>query len=147
MILKQELSPQNGRYTPLLFFYLGKNEKTRISTHSAGSFFVNLLQLLSKIFYSKIASSRSHLLDIKRIILAYCLAHILFRNKTFLFVKIDSWNFQHLMDFSLFRESIEKMEVKAVWMSWFFVKFHEIPNQTDAENFSCLSWQTKKCYS
>ena len=101
MILKQELSPQNGRYTPLLFFHLGKNEKKRISTHSAGSFFVNLLQLLSKIFYFKIASSRGHLLDRKRTILAYCLAHILFRNKTFLFVKIDSWNFQQLIDIGL----------------------------------------------
>ena len=26
-------------------------------------------------------------------------------------------------------------------------KFHKIRNQTDAENFSFLSWQTKKLYS
>ena len=32
-------------------------------------------------------------------------------------------------------------------MSWNFVRFHEILNQTDAENFSFLSWKTKnkKC--
>ena len=34
--------------------------------------------------------------------------------------------------------------MKIVWMSWNFVRFHEILNQTDAENFSCLSWQIKK---
>ena len=46
-----------------------------------------------------------------------------FRNKTFLFVKIESWNFQHLF-YSQFQETSQ--------------------NQTDAENFSFLSWQTKK---
>ena len=54
--------------------------------------------------------------------------HIFFRNKTFLFVKIESWNFQHLF-YSQFQETSQ--------------------NQTDAdsldaENFSFLSWQTKK---
>ena len=41
-------------------------------------------------------------------------------NKTFLFVKIYRWN---------------------------FVRFHEILNHEDTENFSFLSWQTKKFYS
>jgi hypothetical protein len=31
-------------------------------------------------------------------------------------------------------------------MSW-NVRFHEIPNQTETENFSFLSWKTKKFYS
>ena len=43
-----------------------------------------------------------------------------FRNKTFLFVKIESWN---------------------------FVRFNEIINQRDAKNVRFLSWQTKKFYS
>ena len=43
--------------------------------------------------------------------------HTFFRNKTFMFVKIDDWN---------------------------FVRFHEILNHKDAENFSFLSWRTKK---
>ena len=34
-----------------------------------------------------------------------------------------------------------------VWMSKNFARFHEILNQTVAENFSVLSWQTKFFYS
>ena len=34
-----------------------------------------------------------------------------------------------------------------VWMSWNFARFHEIFYQRDAENFTFLSWQTKKFYS
>ena len=33
-----------------------------------------------------------------------------------------------------------------VWMSWNLARFYEILNQTDAKNFSFLSWQTKKFY-
>ena len=45
------------------------------------------------------------------------------------------------------------------WISWnkisaytdnfyfYFVRFPEIVNKNDAGNFSCLYWQTKKCYS
>jgi hypothetical protein len=40
-----------------------------------------------------------------------------FRNKTFLFFKIDKWN---------------------------FVRLHKIESDKDAKNFSFLSWQTKK---
>ena len=76
-----------------------------------------------------------------------------FRNKTFLFVKIDRWNFQHLFDLG-FRETSENFSsftifpffLLVVWISWNFVRFHEIQNQTDAENVSCPSWQTKKFY-
>ena len=49
-----------------------------------------------------------------------CLILVTFRNKTFLFVKIYRWH---------------------------FVRFHEILNHEDTENFSFLSWQTKKFYS
>ena len=49
-----------------------------------------------------------------------------FRNKTFLFFKIESWNFQHLFEkeflenLSKFQinQTTEKMEIKIVWMSW-----------------------------
>ena len=82
-----------------------------------------------------------------------------FRNKTFLFYKIESWNFQHLFEkefhetsqnFNSIRQPIEKMEITIVWMSWMswnFVRFHEILFQADAESFSFLSWKTKKFYS
>ena len=81
------------------------------------------------------------------------------RNKTFLFFKIESWNFQHLFEeefsetsqnFNWIRQRIEKMEIKIVWMSWMrwnFVRFHEILFQTVAETFNFLSWKTKKFYS
>ena len=53
-------------------------------------------------------------------------------------------------NFISFRQPIDKMEIKVVWMnlmSWNFVRFHKILNQTDAKNFSCLSWKTNKFYS
>ena len=71
-----------------------------------------------------------------------------FRNKTFLFFKIESWNFQHLFEkefretsqnFNSIRQPIEKMKITIVWiswMSWNFVRFHKIQFQTDAESFS-----------
>ena len=78
-----------------------------------------------------------------------------FQNKTFLFVKIERWNFQHLFDetlqnFTSFIQTFRRyfcMEGKIVWMSWNFVRFHEIINHRDAKNFRFLSWQTKFFYS
>ena len=67
------------------------------------------------------------------------LNYIFFRNKTFLFFKIESWICQHLFEkefretsqnFNSIKQWIEKMEIKIVWMSWIywnFVRFHEIP--------------------
>ena len=58
------------------------------------------------------------------------LKNIIFRNKTFLFFKIESWNFQHLFEtefretsqnFNSIRQPIEKMKITIVWiscMSW-----------------------------
>ena len=77
--------------------------------------------------------------------LSHGLDHIFFRNKTFLFFKIESWNFQHLFEkefhktsqnFNSIRQWIEKTEIKIVWMSqisWNFVRFHEIIFQRDAK--------------
>ena len=82
----------------------------------------------------------------------YGLNYIFFSNKTFLFFKIESWNFQHLFEkefhetsqnFNSIRQRIQNMEVEIVWMSWNFVRFHEILFQTDAENFSFLYWKQK----
>ena len=81
-----------------------------------------------------------------------------FRNKTFLFVKIENWFFHHLFDlgfreilqnFSSFRQHSDDIflwGIKVVRMSWNFVLLPEILNQTDAENFRFLSWWTKKFY-
>ena len=57
----------------------------------------------------------------------YGLDHFFFRNKTFLFFKIESWNFKHLFEkefretsqnFNSIRQPIEKLEIKFYWMSW-----------------------------
>ena len=93
-------------------------------------------------------------LDCIRTILEKWYTSIFFRNETFLLVKIESWNFQHLFDlgfretsqnFCLFRQHSEDIFFYffLVGISRNFVRFHEILNQTDAENFSFLSWQTK----
>ena len=85
--------------------------------------------------------------------------NIFFRNKTFLFFKIESWNFQHLFEnefcetsqsfnsFSSFRQLLFTFFLLVVWLSWNFVRFHEILFQTDAKSFSFLSWKIKKFYS
>ena len=82
-----------------------------------------------------------------------------FRDKTFLFFMIESWNFHHLFEkefhetsqnfnsFSSFRQLLFSFFLSVVWLSWNFVRFHEILFQTDGENFSFLSWKTKKFYS
>ena len=67
-------------------------------------------------------------------ILVVRLKFYFFMNKTFLFFKIEK---QLLFSFFL----------SVVWLSWNFVRFHEILFQTDTESFSSLSWKTKKFYS
>ena len=76
--------------------------------------------------------------------------------KVFLFVHIESWNFQHLFDeelcetsqnfnsFGQFLVPIKKCHLNIVWMSCNFMRFHEILNQRNAKNFSFLYGQTKK---
>ena len=80
----------------------------------------------------------------------YGLRNVYFRNKTFLFFKIESWNFQHLFEiefcetsqnfnlFSLFRQFLFSI----FSISWNFVRFHGIHFQTASESFSFLSWKT-----
>jgi hypothetical protein len=89
----------------------------------------------------------------------YGLDHIFLRNKTFLFFKIESWNCQHLFkngvceisqnfnSFSSFRQFLFSFFLLVVRLSWNFVRFHEILFQTDAEDFSFLSWKRKRFYS
>ena len=82
-----------------------------------------------------------------------------FRNKTFLFVKIESWNFQQLFDLG-FRETLQNLSsFRPIFRQHFSrgnksclneLKFCEVSlnkNQRDAENYRFLSWQTKKFYS
>ena len=84
------------------------------------------------------------------------LKNILFTNKTFLFFKIESWNFQDLFEiefretsqnfnsFSSFRQLLFSIFLLVVWLSWNVVSFLKSLFQTDAESFSFLSWKTKK---
>ena len=79
-----------------------------------------------------------------------------FCNKTFLFFKIESWNFQHLFkkefcetsqnvnSFSSFRQFLFPCFLSVVWLSWNFARFHQIQFQIEPESFSFLSWKTKK---
>ena len=79
----------------------------------------------------------------------------------FLFFKIASWKFQHLFEkefreasqsfnsFTVFRQFLFSIFLSVVWLSWNFVRFHEILFhscffKSDDENFSFLSWKTKK---
>ena len=75
----------------------------------------------------------------------------------FLFFKIESWNFQNLFEkefretsqnFNSIRQPIEKMKITIVWiswMSWNFVRFHEIQFQTDVESLS-FYLEKQKCF-
>ena len=78
---------------------------------------------------------------------------ILFGNKTFFLVKIESWNFQQLFDLE-FHETLQNFSSFRQTFGWYFcmgikelsklaVRFHETVNQRNAENFSFLSWKTK----
>ena len=58
--------------------------------------------------------------------------NIYFRNKTFLFLKIERWNFQHLFE-NEFRETWQSFSsfwhllfTLVVWLSWNLVRFHKI---------------------
>ena len=52
----------------------------------------------------KIGAAKRHLLELSCLLRDYGLNYIFFRNKTFLFFKIESWNFQHLFEkFSSFK--------------------------------------------
>ena len=70
-----------------------------------------------------------------------------FRNKTFYLLL----NFVKPHNISAHSDNFYNPEkrflLNVFWMSWNFVRFHKILNQTDAENFSFLSWQAKKFYS
>ena len=70
----------------------------------------------------------------------------------FLFVKIESWNTQQLFHLGFVKpckisahsdkhsDNILLWGIQVVQMSWNFVRFHEMINQRDAENFRFLSW-------
>ena len=66
--------------------------------------------------------STRHLLDVSW---RYSLKNIFFRSKTFLFFKIESWNFQNLLErafretsqnFNSIRQPIETMKITIVWI-------------------------------
>ena len=76
--------------------------------------------------------------------------HIFLGIKTFLFVKIESCDFQHLFDLE-FREKYTKVKanqttfteknfllgIKVIWMSWNFERFHEIKIEKKIRSTSC----------
>ena len=79
-----------------------------------------------------------------------------FRNKTFLFFKLESRNFQKQFaiefretsqNFYLIRQiDRKKMKITIVWISgisWNLVRFHDILFQTVSKSFSFLSWKKK----
>ena len=73
--------------------------------------------------HSKIAPSRGHLLVEKRTILAIWLRSYFFRNKTFLFFKRESWNFQCLFVLE-FRETSQNLSSFILYrqlLFWFFL--------------------------
>ena len=74
----------------------------------------------------------------------YSLYHVILGIKLFLIFKIESRNFQHLFEKELretsqnFNSIRQQIEIKIIWMSWYFVRFHKLLFQTDAESFSFL---------
>ena len=108
--------------------------------------------------YKECCQTIRHLLAEKRTI--HGTLHIFFRNKSFLFVKIESCE---IFSICLIEDFVKPCKISAhsdkhsddiflwgirvVQMNWNFVRFHEIINQRDAEHFRFLSWQTKKFYS
>ena len=86
--------------------------------------------------------SKRHLLDLSRHIWRLRPTNIFFWNKTFLFFKIESWNFQVQFEiefretsqnFNSIRQRIQNTEIKIFWMSWItwnFVRFHTADSNT-----------------
>ena len=76
------------------------------------------------------------------------LDHIFFRNKTFLFFKIESLNFQHLFK-KEFHETSPNFNLFSSFRQFLFSFFYQLSDwveiifQTDAESFSFLSWKKK----
>ena len=80
----------------------------------------------------------------------------LFRNNTFLFFKIENWNFQQLSEiefresshnfnsFRSFRKLLFSFFLPVVWLSSNFVRFHDFPFQTDAESSAFFLEKQKK---
>ena len=126
-------------------------------------FFINLLfyQRIMQYYYSytrskimdpKIGSSRRHLLVGKRTILDYGLALFL-KNKTF-FCQDRQLKFSASVWFRISWNTIQLIQTTFIFIFSIGclneLKFCEISrkkNQTDAKDFICLSWQTKKFYS
>ena len=85
----------------------------------AQHFSLPITWVLSKPWMRKVWTRLDHLLDARRDILTYLetwLSSYFFMNKTFLFVRIESWKF-HL---------------NSVWMSCNFARFHKILNQRNS---------------
>ena len=91
----------------------------------------------------------------------YGLKNYFFRNKTFLFFKIECWNFQVQFEIE-FHETSHNFNsislaysdncyfylfLSVVWLSWNLARVHITQFQTEPESFSFLSWKTKKFYS
>ena len=105
-----------------------------------------------KIFTPKLRhQGRGHLLVEKTTILLIWLKLYIFRN--ILFFKIESWNFQHLLDiqfhktYKIWAYNNNFYYIFFLWvvsLRWNFLRFHEILNQINANNLSCLFDKQKK---
>ena len=85
--------------------------------------------------FGKIETASAIFWDYLGMFIEYGQKNIFFRNNTFLFFKIESWNFQHLFEIE-FRETSQSFNsftqcyfyffLLVVWLSWNFVRFHKI---------------------
>ena len=86
----------------------------------------------------KVRTSSRHLLAEIRTIHGTC--QIFFRNKTFLSLKIESWNFQHLFDLG-FRETLQNFSPFRQTFRWHFSMGNKsCPNEL---KFCEVSWNPK----
>ena len=116
--------PWNWNNPPLLFFFKDKKWGACMPlTHH-----INICWLLSFKFYWHIYAEPYMLGELKYITASggwnknypwYMVHFIFFRNKTFSFVKIESWNFQQLFDLG-FRETLQKFSSFRQTFRWHF---------------------------
>ena len=121
-------------------FFFGKSSLTWVD-HYHSIRILNLVSIAEVICSMnskpsrKIGTAKRHLLELSWSIYRLRPKSYLFRNNLFLFFKIENWNFQHLIEkqfrhtwqnFNSFRQFLFLLFLSVVWLSWNFVRFHEI---------------------
>ena len=145
------MRPSHFGYVVLIFFYCPNVKAFHCSKFAKTIFIIKLFQSLFWFLRKMLVESPNPFVTfslkpsrkLRRLtpsfgsILAVRLKKIIFRNKTFLFFKIESWNFrvqfeiefretpQNFNSFSLFRQLLFSFFLSVVWLSWNFVRFHK----------------------